>query len=302
MTGENLIAGIDAGGTSFKLLLATRNRDIIAEQRVPTDGPIDTVEKSVNAFKAMVPIGAKIEALGIAAFGPLDLEAGSPNFGVIQNTPKPGWSGFNLKQAFERCLPGVNVAIDLDVNAALSAECAWGAGMGLHSIAYVTVGTGIGVGLRINNQSIQNCDHPEVGHIPVSRSPLELSSFTSACAFHEDCLEGFASAPALMSRFGGDPSEWPDSHPAWKLEADYLAQLCRTLTYTVRPQRIILGGGVMSRPILLRYTIEAFENCMGGYAISALPNLDEYIVQPGLASKSGELGALYLAIHAQNST
>lgn len=299
MTDRDLIAGIDAGGTTFKLLLARSDGTILSENRVATQAPAQTVTKSAQTLREMTPEGHRVTRLGIAAFGPLNLRPASPEFGALQETPKAGWSGFNLKSAFEAEFPERPVFIDLDVNAALGAECTWGAGVELHTCAYVTVGTGIGVGIKINGNKIGHRDHPEIGHIPVSRSPLEAKEFSGQCVFHDDCLEGYASAPALIARFGGEPSQWQDDHLAWQIEGHYLAQLCRALTYTIRPQRIILGGGVMNRQILLEHTRRDFRKTLGGYACSNLPPVQNYIVHPGLGAKSGELGAILLALQAR---
>lgn len=293
---QDLIAGIDAGGTSFKCLIAEQDGTIIASKRVPTKEPEETVSASANVLRALILARTHVSRLGIASFGPLDLVKGSPTFGSLLKTPKQGWSQFNLKAAFEREFPNWKVSIDLDVSAALSAELAWGAGADLATCAYVTVGTGIGVGLIVNRTRIDQSDHPEVGHISVTRAPFEMEGFRSVCDFHADCLEGFASAPALIERFGGSPEDWTDAHPAWSLEAYYLAQLCRTLTYSVRPQKIILGGGVMNKSHIHALTRQAFVKATNGYSVGRVGELSRYIVAPGLGEKSGELGAIQVAL------
>jgi fructokinase len=205
--------------------------------------------------------GHVVDAFGVAAFGPLELDPASPAWGRLLATPKPGWSDADLvrplRTRFHR-----PVAIDTDVNAAALAEARHAGG--LRSLAYVTVGTGIGGGAIVGDRTISGLMHPEMGHLHVQRGRGD-ADFAGVCPFHGDCLEGLASGPAIVRRWGAQFDALPDDHPALPLLGDYLAQLAATLLLVLSSERVVFGGGVMSDGRLLPYVRAATRRRLGGY-------------------------------------
>jgi fructokinase len=239
--------------------------------------------------------GLRIEALGIASFGPLDLRPGSARYGHITTTPKPGWAGTDLVGTVRRRLD-VPVVLDTDVNGAAFGEFRWGAGRGLHSSAYLTVGTGIGGGAVIGGRALRGLLHPEMGHLHVQRHPDD--TYKGACPFHDDCVEGLASGPAIAQRAGRPPADLGDRHDEMvRIEAWYLAQLVTAVTYLLSPQRIMLGGGVLHLPGLLEAvrdgTVERLNGALDAAAV--VDGIRQYLVPPALGRWSGVLGALAMA-------
>ena len=284
--------GIDAGGTTFKVLIASGPEDIIHEFTVPTVSPSQTISEVIQRIRRTK---LQFAAIGIGSFGPLGLDEMSNDYGKILNTPKPGWSGVSIIEALRQEF-SVPVAVDTDVNAALRAETKWGSAKMVQNSAYVTIGTGIGVGIALNERIVPIGVHPEMGHIAVKRSAHELNTFVGSCPYHGDCLEGVASATAIERRWGMPPHELPDESEAWGVIADYLAQLCRTLTYTVRPDRIVLGGGVMMRAHLLAKVKESFSLQINEYGLHDSAQKDEYLSLPALGQRSGALGGIAIAM------
>jgi fructokinase len=230
------------------------------------------------------------EAVGIAAFGPLDL--GTGHVGV---TPKPGWTGIDLLGPLRSL--GVPVGLDTDVNGSALGEGRWGAGRGLGSFVYVTVGTGIGGGALIEGQPVHGLGHPEMGHVTVRRHPEDRSP--GVCRLHGDCLEGLASGPAIAARsgLGAEELSGADQRRAVDIEAFYLAQLVRDLVYVLAPVKVVVGGGVARLPGLLEQVNERLIGELSGY-----PGLAEheagFVVPPGLGDLSGLAGGLILAERA----
>ena len=208
---------IEAGGTKFVLGVADTERTILARERIPTTTPAETLGAAVEWFAAQ---GADYAAFGIASFGPLDLDPGSPAFGCVRPTPKPHWSGASLIAPFKERF-GVPVAIDTDVNGAALAEALWGAGADLGSVLYLTIGTGIGGGFCSDGHLLRGLSHPEMGHIRMPRHPEDLD-FVGTCPFHGDCLEGLACGPAVIARWGQSLSELPEGHPGKRIIAWYI--------------------------------------------------------------------------------
>ncbi len=285
-------AGIDAGGTTFKCGVTGAGGHLIATRRVPVTTPPETLQLCADFFADVRP-AAPFATLGIASFGPLDVDPASPDYGTILETPKPGWAGTNLRSFFASAL-GVTPIIDTDVNGALLAEIRRGAAHGCTSAAYMTIGTGIGAGLMASGRMLARPSHPEFGHISVRRHPLD-ADFAGNCPFHGDCLEGMASASAIRARFG-EPSALAPDAPAWDAIADYLAQACRTLTLTFRPQRIVLGGGLMLAPHLLGRVRAAYTQQIAGYLGRAADSSDALITTPGLGDDAGLIGAVELGL------
>ncbi|VAV91027.1 Fructokinase [hydrothermal vent metagenome] len=296
---EKIYGGIDAGGTTFKCLLACSCQKIIAEQAFPSTSPEETLANCIQFFADFKANGAGIQSLGIASFGPLDVDVTSPDYGLILPGPKSKWANINLRKKFARAL-NVPVAIDTDVNAALLAERAWGNAKGRASAAYMTVGTGIGAGLMSNGVILGKPSHPEFGHIRVERHPKDVD-FAGVCSIHGGCLEGLASGPALWARFG-DPKDLPDEHIAWDILADYLAQACVALSLTLRCEVIILGGGVMKRQHLFAKIRTQYMRLINRYLGQTKTDVAQLIIPPGLGSRAGAWGGIWLAQNAEEKT
>jgi fructokinase len=290
MSTKTFRAGIDAGGTTFKCGIMDDEGNIVQKFRVKVSTPDETISNCISFFRPVFETG-RLSSFGIASFGPIDIDPQSSTYGTILQTPKPGWSLTNLKTAFGSAM-GVPVRLDTDVNGALRAEIAYGAAKHVNSAAYVTIGTGIGAGVFAHNQLLAHPHHPEFGHIAVNRHPLD-SSFKSVCQYHDDCLEGLASATAVHAR-AGDPAALAEDHPAWDIIADYLAQGCRSLFLTLRLERIILGGGLMLAPHLLNKVQVAFIRQMRGYLGVDCDIAKELVHTPALGDDAGLIGAILL--------
>ena len=276
------LGGIEAGGTKFVCAVGHPPDDLeLAE--IPTTTPEQTISRVLEFFNARPPL----RAIGIASFGPVDLDRASPTFGYITWTPKLAWRNFNFAGSVRSALYAP-VAFDTDVNAAALAESRWGAAQGLDTFLYVTVGSGIGGGGMANGRLLHGRTHPEMGHVRVPHD-LARDPFAGNCPSHGDCLEGLAAAPAIQGRWGQEPSCLPDSHPAWDLEARYLALGLVNAICVLSPQRIILGGGVMAREQLFPMIRGNVAELLNGYVDA--PD----IVPPSLGSRAGVLGAMALA-------
>jgi fructokinase len=291
----NLFGGIEGGGTKFNCVVGASPDDIKREERFPTTTPDETLEKTISFFRQVEADFGKLFALGIACFGPLDPDPASPTFGRILPTPKPGWSHADvvgtMKTAFD-----IPIAFDTDVNGAALGEWTWGAAQGLDTFIYLTIGTGIGGGVMANGKLLHGLLHPEMGHILIPHD-RERDPFEGWCPFHKDCFEGLAAGPAIEKRWGQKAETLPLDHPAWDLEADYIALALSTLIVTLSPQRIILGGGVGGREDLLPRIRKTVQTTLNGYVQSPaiLDQIEKYIVPPGLGERSGMLGALAMA-------
>ena len=274
--------GLETGGSKVVCAVG-RGPDVVAEARIATTTPAETLGRVIEFFHGHAPI----TALGIASFGPVDLDPRSPTYGHITTTPKPGWTNTDVVGPLRRAL-GVPVAFDTDVNAAALAEQRWGAARDAGSVVYVTVGTGIGGGAVVNGRPVHGLVHPEMGHARIPHDGA-ADPFAGACPHHGDCWEGLAAAPAITARWGQPPERLPDDHPAWPLEARYLALGLVNMILTLSPERVILGGGVMSRAGLLERVRTEVGDLLAGYVRGA------DIVAPALGNRSGVLGALALA-------
>jgi fructokinase len=288
-----ILGGVEAGGTKFVCLVGDDEGRILAERRIPTRGPRETLAEAVDALRLATAETGALDAIGVAAFGPLDLRPGSGH-GRLLSTPKPGWSGVDLMSPLRDAF-GVPVAIDTDVTAAALAEGRWGAARGLESFAYMTVGTGIGVGVIAGGRPLHGLVHPEFGHVDVPRATGD--DFPGVCPFHAHCLEGMASGPAISARWGvpAEDLEGALRGRVVELEAFYLASGIRTLVYAVAPERIVLGGGVSGLTGLLPRVRAHLGVALGGYP--GLPeHADEAFVQAAdLGAMAGPRGALVIA-------
>jgi fructokinase len=296
-----LLAGIEAGGTKFQCGVSDLQLNVVATATIPTTNPHATFNEVERFFRSH-SISARIVALGIASFGPVDVNRRSETYGRILATPKPGWSHTSILHELARRLDVSQFAIETDVTGAALAEHERGAARHTGSSAYVTIGTGIGAGFLQDGAALRTLLHPEFGHIRVShdrgRDPYE-----GCCPFHGDCLEGLASGYAMEQRWKRQPTELPEDHPAWPLEVDYVAQGLVNLIYTACPERVIVGGGVGLRlhGESLRSRVRQL---LGDYL--ALPQLTDgladYIVPPALGDAAGLIGALILAERATRGT
>ena len=289
---EKLYGGMEGGGTKFVCAVGTGPDEIIAETRFPTTTPEETLEQAIAFFKKY-----KLAGIGLAPFGPLDLNPASPGYGSITATPKPGWSNANILGTFRKqfALP---MAFDLDVNAAAFGEFTWvPENQGLESLVYFTIGTGIGAGILIDGKVVHGLTHPEAGHVQLPHD-RQKDPFAGVCPFHGDCFEGLANGPAIAKRWGLEAQSLPVNHPAWELEATYIAEALSATIYLVSPQRIVLGGGVMEQsqlfPLIRQKVCENLNSYIASPVITA--GMDEYIVAPSLGKRSGILGAMAMAI------
>lgn len=282
-----LLGAVEAGGTKFRAAVFNRDLEMLSDLRVPTTTPDETLEAMVEFFQTQPPVAA----LGIASFGPLIVDPASPDYGSIAATPKPGWSNAPVLERLREAL-GVPAEIQTDVEAAAVAEYRVGAGQGCQSVAYVTVGTGIGIGIAHDGVPFRGRDHIEMGHIPVTLAPGD--DFTGGCPFHGNCLEGMASGPAIEQRWGSSASTLADRDDVWVIEADYLAQLVQVLTYSFAPDRILFSGGVGARDGLADMISEAAIGRLAGYSVSHANNA-ELVARAALGNEAGLTGAAILA-------
>jgi fructokinase len=290
-----LFGGIEGGGTKFVCAVGTSPDGLRREMRFPTTSPAETLDQAIAFFKAAEADFGGLSALGVACFGPLDPNPASPTYGRILPTPKPGWTNADIVGALRSAFD-IPIGFDTDVNGAALGEWTWGAAQGLDTFIYLTVGTGIGGGVMANGKLLHGLIHPEMGHIPLPHD-RELDPFDGNCPFHKDCFEGLASGPALEKRWGQKAETLPLDHPAWELEAHYIALALQSYITTLSPQRMIIGGGVGGREDLLPIIRRDVQKLLNGYVQSTMitEKIDEYIVPPGLGSQSGMLGAIALA-------
>ena len=284
-----VFAGIETGGTKILARMVDADGRVLADGRWSTTTPAAALEDLAAFISAAVAAGHVLGGIGIAAFGPLVRDQRSPDYGRVLITPKPGWRGSNIRAELAARF-GVRVAIDTDVNAAARAEWQLGAGQGIRSLAYVTVGTGIGGGLVVEGRPLEGALHPEVGHIRISRRDGDRSG--SVCPFHENCVEGLASGPAIVRRLG--PGRALADDPAvLAVVAGYLGELAATLTLAWSPERIVWGGGLMT-PRLLEPLRDALQRSLAGYGVGEAVGGPEFCVAAALGH-SGLEGALLMA-------
>jgi fructokinase len=290
-----LLGAIEAGGTKFVCAVGTGPEDLRAEVRIPTTTPEETIAKVNDFFRQQIETEGAIEAIGIGAFGPVDIHIDSPTFGWFLNTPKPGWNMVDLVGAIESEL-NVPIGFDTDVNAAALGEYRWGNARGLETFLYLTIGTGIGGGGMVNGKLIHGLLHPEMGHILIPHD-LSADPFPGSCPFHQDCLEGLASGFAIEKRWGQKATSLPTDHPAWALETHYLTIALVNFILTFSPQRIIIGGGVMEQKQLFALIRSQVRQQISSYLqISTISNeIENYITPPKLGGKAGIMGAFALA-------
>lgn len=289
-----LYGGIELGGTKIICAVGTDPANVQAETRFATTTPDEALSQMLAFFQPY-----HLSAIGIGSFGPISLHRGAPDYGFITTTPKAGWAHTDIVGPISRAL-NIPVGFDTDVNAAALGEWRWGAGQGLDTFIYLTIGTGIGGGGISNGRLMHGLLHPEMGHIRLQRDH-EVDPFPGICPYHGDCLEGLASGPAMRARWGASAESLPADHPAWQLEARYLALACVSFMCILSPQRIILGGGVMHQRHLFPLIQHEVLSLLNRYiqAPAVLERIDSYIVPPALGNRAGILGALALAEQAK---
>ncbi len=295
--GSARYGGIEAGGTKFICAVGTGPDEVEEVIRFPTTTPGETLARAIGFFEEQHRSGP-LQGVGLASFGPLELDPRSPQFGYLTKTPKPGWSNTDLLGTLRAGL-NLPIGIDTDVNGAALAESLWGAGQGLESLVYLTIGTGIGGGAIVNGKLVHGLLHPEMGHMRIPHD-LETDPYPGACPFHADCLEGLATGPALAARWNADPSALPPDHRAWNLEAHYIGLALVNLIVVMSPERIILGGGVMDQAHLFPKIRNEVQRLLNDYVQRRQVDaeIDSYIVPPALGERVGVLGAFALAAEA----
>ncbi|WP_053360942.1 ROK family protein [Bacillus sp. FJAT-27251] len=283
-----MLGAIEAGGTKFVCAVGDEKGRIVERAQFPTTVPEETMRDVIEFFRSY-----ELKAIGVGSFGPIDVNSESASYGCITSTPKTAWKNYPfvkvLKDAFN-----VPIGFNTDVNAAALGEATFGAAKGLDSCLYITVGTGIGAGAIVQGKLLQGLSHPEMGHILVRRHPDD--SFQGKCPFHGDCLEGLAAGPAIEARWQDKGVNLVDREEVWNLEGYYLAQALMQYILILSPKKIILGGGVMNQKQVFGYVYKHLETLLNGYV--ALPELEDYIVSPGLGDQAGITGALLLAHEA----
>ena len=286
------LGAIEAGGTKMICALGREDGSVLESVSIPTTEPARCMPQILEFFQ-----GRGIDALGVGCFGLLDLDRNSQTYGYITTTPKLRWRNYPIMRCLQDAL-GVPVGIDTDVNAAALAEATWGCSRGLGCSIYITVGTGIGVGIIVDGKPHHGMIHPECGHIPVNRRSDD-PMVRGVCPYHGSCLEGLACGPAIESRWGRSPAELADCEAVWALEAYYLGQALCSYIYTISPERIVLGGGVMNQQQLLPLIRAEVNRQLGGYIKGkGLNDLDSYIVSSSLGGRQGIMGCLRLAADA----
>ncbi len=293
-----LLGAIEAGGTKFVCAVGTGPDDIRAEIRFATSEPDETLAQAIEFFREQQQEWGRLRAVGIAAFGPVDPDPRSARFGYITSTPKPKWKNTDVAGVVRRAL-GLPVGFDTDVNGAALGEWRWGAAQELDTFIYLTVGTGIGGGGMYNGQLMHGLLHPEMGHLLIPHD-WEADPYAGHCPYHGDCLEGLASGPAIGERWGQPAETLPADHPAWELEANYLAHALVNFILTLSPQRIVIGGGVMKQKQLYPMLHARVPQLLNSYVQSPaiMEDIESYIVPPGLGGKAGVLGAMVLGEQA----
>ena len=286
-----ILGALEAGGTKMVCALGDESGHISEQVSIPTTVPDETLPRIIEYFK-----DKNIKALGVASFGPIDLDKSSPTYGYITSTPKKGWGDFDLLGTLKDALK-VPMGFDTDVNGSLLGEVTYGSSKGISDAVYITIGTGIGAGVMSGGKLVHGMLHPELGHI--SMVVHKKDSFPGRCPYHKNCFEGMASGPAINDRWGKPAKELYDNSEVWELEAYYLAQAISNIVMTLSPKRIILGGGVMHQealfPLIRQKTLE---NINGYIRTKELEDIDSYIVPASLNDDQGIMGCIKLAIDA----
>lgn len=288
------LGALEAGGTKMVCAIGDETGKIFEQISLPTKTPEETVPAMIEYFQK-----AKVDALGIGCFGPIDPDKRSKTYGYITSTPKLAWANYDIVGAFEKAL-GVPVGFDTDVNGSVLGEATFGQAKGKSSVIYITIGTGVGVGVYIEGKLLHGMLHPEAGHVMIRRR--EDDTYEGKCPYHKACLEGMAAGPAVEERWGEKAVYLKDRKEVWDLEAYYIAQALTGYILTLSPEMIILGGGIMHQeqlfPLIRSYVTEM----LNGYIqTDELKDIDHYIVPASLNDDQGIMGALELGRRALQS-
>lgn len=289
------IGGIEAGGTKMVCAIGDEKGELFERVTIPTRQPEETFEEMIRYFS-----DKQIEALGIGCFGPVDLNCSSATYGFITSTPKPGWKNTDVVGKFQKAL-SVPVGFDTDVNGAILGEVMLGAAKGCENAIYITVGTGIGVGVYVNGGLLHGLVHPEGGHILLAKHPKD--TYSGKCPYHGCCFEGLASGPAIEERWGKKAEMLADEMNVWELESYYIAQAITNYILTYSPQKIILWGGVMHQNQLFEQIRAKVPELLSGYIQhpAVTEKIADYIVPPALGDNPGILGAIQLGVLARKN-
>jgi fructokinase len=286
-----IYGGIEAGGTKMICVIGDENGKILDRMQIPTKTPEETMPIMIDYFK-----GKDIKALGIACFGPIDLNKDSKTYGYITSTPKLAWKNYDIVGAFKKEL-GVPIGFDTDVNGSLLGEITWGCAKGLTDALYLTIGTGVGGGVMAGGKLLHGMLHPELGHIKMAVA--DGDTYKGKCPYHGTCFEGMAAGPAIEDRWGKKAVELADDDKVWDLESTYIAQALCTYILTLSPQIIILGGGVMHQEQLFPLIRKKVLEQLNGYIVTKeLKDIDNYIVPASLNDDQGIMGSIKLAMDA----
>ncbi len=293
----NVLAGLELGGTKCVCVLGAGPHDLRAKVQIPTEAPARTLAKIEQILNEWHAEYGAFAGLGVASFGPIEPREDLSKPGRIGSTSKPGWSNTDVVGQLVRHFH-VPVGFATDVEGAALAEGRWGGARGLEDFAYITVGTGVGVGVIVGGRKAGGFGHPELGHIRVIRMPGD--NWEGICPFHRSCVEGLISGPAIAARTGIAPEQLPADHPIWDSVIFTIGQLLHVLVLATAPRRILIGGGVVqSRPYLFEGIREALRCSLAGYRHAReLDDLSRYVVPPDLGDLAGPFGALALAADA----
>lgn len=283
-----LFGALEAGGTKMVMAIGNEQGEILNQSTIPTETPDTTMPSILQYFRSY-----DIAALGVGSFGPVDLDRNSPTYGYITSTPKLAWANYNIVGTLKQVL-NIPIGFDTDVNASALGEATWGCMKGLSSGIYLTIGTGVGMGVYMNGSLLHGMLHPEAGHVLLSKHPMD--SFKGVCPYHSNCLEGLASGPAIEMRWNKKAYDLVDQLEVWDMEAYYIAQGLVNYILTISPHKIILGGGVMHQEQLFPLIRKNVSSLLNGYIKTPQMNdLDNYIVPPSLNDNQGIMGCIQLA-------
>jgi fructokinase len=288
------IACVELGGTSCAVAISDTVGTFLWEKRgIPTGAPLLPGAVVCSIADALKSSGYSFSVIGVASFGPLNLSKGS--FG---NTPKPGWSNFPLVGELQKHFPDVHILFETDVNAPAYSEYLPVKDQlpGNHAVAYLTVGTGVGLGVYSDGRMYHGVQHPEFGHLHVSRFPGD--TFEGTCPYHGGgCLEGLISAGALSKRLGLPASELSsvaNDDPVWDIFAFYIGQVGVNAALAYSVDYLFVGGGIMTRGGRQFLYATANEYCgklLNGYIQAPV------IAPPEYQKDAGLVGAAALALH-----
>jgi len=286
------IGALEAGGTKMVMAVLNENGEVMDRTSIPTRTPEETMPEMIEYFRAH-----EVDSLGVACFGPIDLRKNSPTYGYILGTPKLAWRNYDILGTFERALH-VPTAFDTDVNGSAIGESMWGSAKDVGSCVYITIGTGIGIGVIVDGRPIHGALHPEGGHIALKRAPGD--DFAGICPAHGDCFEGLCGGPAIEAHYGKAAPELADRADVWELESYYIAQAITNYILVLSPEKIILGGGVMKTEGLLPLIREKVLKLLNDYLqIDGLKDIDNYIVAPGLGDDQGIMGCAAMILRQE---